>query len=244
MKRLLELLALLAVPGMLFTCAALRIEQAALLTLVTVVLSLLLFFLRFEHARPRPRDILPIVVLASLAAAGRVLFAALPNVKPVTAIVIVAGVCLGRQGGFLTGALAALASNLFFGQGPWTPWQMYAWGVIGYLAGLLRPLLAPQPKSDAAQGLFRLTPWRTPPTVYLFGFFAALLYGFLLDSWYITGYISPLTWQAALAGYAAGLPFSLLHAVATVLFLLPIYAPWCRKIARIQRKYGISAGET
>lgn len=222
--RILEPAMLLAVPAVLLLCAFAELELTAALTLVTVVLSLLPFFLRFESQKPRPRDIMPIVVLAAIAAVGRIVFAPFPNFKPVTAIVMVGGICFGRQSGFLTGALAALGSNLFFGQGPWTPWQMYAWGLIGFMAGLL-----------AEKGAFRHSVF-----VYLFGFLSAMAYGVILDSWYVVGFVHPLTWQSALAGYLAGMPFNLSHAVATVVFLLPIYRPWCRKIRRIQKKYGMA----
>ena len=218
---------LVLVPAVLILCAYFQVENTALLSLMTVVLALVPYFLRFERRHPRPRDIMPIVVLAAIAAVGRILFAPFPNVKPVTAIVIVSGACLGPQSGFLTGALAGLSSNLFFGQGPWTPWQMYAWGLAGYLAGLLGRWGLLQKKG----------------VVYGFGFVSALFYGFILDSWYIVGFVSPITWQSGLAGYGAGLPFSLAHAVATVVFLLPIFRPWCKKIHRIQQKYGVGSGE-
>ena len=80
-----------------------------------------------------------VATLAAMAALGRVAFAALPNVKPTTDIVLIAGYVLGGAPGFMVGAVAALASNLFFGQGPWTPWQMVAWGGVGLFgAGLAR----------------------------------------------------------------------------------------------------------
>ena len=74
---------------------------------------------------------MPTLVLAALAAAGRILFGPIPDFKPVSAIAIIAGATLGRRNGFMVGALAALTSNFFFGQGMWTPWQMYAWGLGG-----------------------------------------------------------------------------------------------------------------
>lgn len=220
--KLLELFCLLAVPGVLLLCVWAGTVHTALLTFVTVVFSFVPFFWRFERQRPSPQTILPVVVLAAVAAVGRVLFAMLPNVKPMAAVVIVAGLCLGRQSGFLTGALAALASNFFFGQGPWTPLQMYALGLIGYLAGILQMVL--QNKCIVSC---------------LFGFFSVLLYGLILDSWYVVGFIQPLTWPAALTAYAAGLPFTLVHAVSTVLFLLLIQKSWTRKIRRIQQKFGL-----
>jgi len=227
MNRLLKIAepcALLLVPAVLVLCAFGKAEHTALLSLLTVLLALLPFFLRFEHQRPRPRDVMPVVVLAAIATAGRVVFAAFPNVKPVTAIVIVAAVCFGRQSGFLTGALAALASNLFFGQGPWTPWQMYAWGLIGFLAGWL-----------AGHGWLK-----SLPAVCVFGFFAALFYGLILDSWVAIGGFLSAAQATVLAVYLAGLPHSLVHAVSTAVFLALIYRPWCRKLERIKQKYAIN----
>lgn len=222
-KKVTEPLLLLAVPLLLAAGAYWKWEQAALLTFVAVAASLIPFFLRFERRKPRPRDMMPIVVLAAMAAAGRILFAPFPSFKPVSAIVIVAGICFGRESGFLTGALAALSSNLFFGQGPWTPWQMYGWGLVGFLAGLC-----------SEKGYFR-----KPFAVYLYGFCSAGIYSLILDGWYIVGFLAPVTPQAILTGYGAALPFTLSHGVATVAFLLPIYHTWRKKIARIQQKYGV-----
>lgn len=219
-----EILALIAVPVCLFVCAFSSIDQTALISLGVTVLAIVPFFLRFEQSKPRPRDFMPIVVLSALAAAGRIIFGPVPNVMPVTAIVIVAGAALGRDAGFLTGALAALSSNMFFGQGPWTPWQMYAWGVIGFLAGVFFARKA------------RKTPlW----IIVTYGFIASLAYGFLLDSWHIVGFISPLTWPKTLATYGAGLVFNVAHAVSTAFFLIVIYRPWVKKIERIKQKFGI-----
>lgn len=132
-----EIVAIFATPVVLAVCAIVNFNQTALLTLVVVLASIGIFFASYEASRPRLRDIMPTVVLAALAAAGRILFAPIPDFKPVSAIAIIAGVAFGRKSGFMVGALAALASNFFFGQGPWTPWQMYAWGLVGYGAGLL-----------------------------------------------------------------------------------------------------------
>lgn len=219
----LEIPALAAVLAALAFGAVAQFDQTALLSLGVVVGALVVFFARFETSKPALRQIMPTVVLAALAAAGRILFAALPDFKPVSAIAIIAGAAFGRQAGFMVGALAALVSNLFFGQGPWTPWQMYAWGLIGYFAGVL-----------ADRGAFERR-----PVLYVYGFAAPLLYGFLLNSYYIVGFVHPLTWQTALLAYGAGLPFDLVHGAATVVFLAVLYQPWRKKLDRIKRKYGI-----
>ena len=220
---LLEVPAFAAVPLVLGVCAYFQVEQGALLTVVVAFAAVGVFFASFEASRPALRQIMPTVVLAALAAAGRMLFAPVPDFKPVSAICILAGAVFGRRSGFLVGALAALVSNFFFGQGPWTPWQMYAWGLIGYFAGVL-----------ADRGAFEKR-----PVLYVYGFAAPLLYGFLLNSYYIVGFVHPLTWQTALLAYGAGLPFDLVHGAATVVFLAILYQPWRKKLDRIKRKYGI-----
>ena len=166
----------LLVPAAMIACILLQSPQTALLSTLVLLAALTPFFLAFERQKPRPRDFMPVVVLTALSVTGRLLFAALPNFKPVSAIVILAGVCFGRQSGFLTGTLSALVSNLFFGQGPWTPWQMYAWGLMGYVAGAL-----------ASTKLFR-RPW----AVLLYGFLARFGYGFLMNSWTLFSFVQPV----------------------------------------------------
>ena len=213
----------LLVPAAMIACILLQSLQTALLSTLVLLAALTPFFLAFERQKPRPRDFMPVVVLTALSVTGRLLFAALPNFKPVSAIVILAGVCFGRQSGFLTGALSALVSNLFFGQGPWTPWQMYAWGLMGYVAGGL-----------ASTKLFR-RPW----AVLLYGFLASFGYGFLMNSWTLFSFVQPVTWQAALATYGAALAFDATHAVSTVAFLSVTLLPWQKELRRIRQKYGV-----
>ena len=213
----------LLVPAAMIACILLQSPQTALLSTLILLAALTPFFLAFERQKPRPRDFMPVVVLTALSVTGRLLFAALPNFKPVSAIVILAGVCFGRQSGFLTGALSALVSNLFFGQGPWTPWQMYAWGLMGYVAGAL-----------ASTKLFR-RPW----VVLLYGFLASFGYGFLMNSWMLFSFVHPVTWQATLATYGAALAFDAAHAVSTVAFLSVTLLPWQKELRRIRQKYGV-----
>lgn len=219
----LEIAVLVAVPLVLIACAAFRIQQAAFLTLVVVVGALVVFFASYEKSKPALRQIMPVIVLGALAAAGRVLFAAIPNFKPVSAIGIVAGVVFGRRTGFMVGALAALASNFFFGQGPWTPWQMYAWGMVGYFAGVMQD-----------HGLFK-----HQIVLYGYGFLSGIVFGLILNTWHVVGFVHPLTWESALFAYSASLVFDSTHGVSTAIFLLAIYAPWRKKLARIKEKYAL-----
>jgi len=225
MKRtVLEAVSLISVPVVLVVCVLFEIEYSALITTIVVVVALVPFLIGLERDQLKPKNIMPIVVLSALAVAGRILFAPFPNIKPVSAIVIVAGVIFGRRSGFITGLLAALVSNLFFGQGPWTLWQMYAWGLMGYGAGALA-------SHDLLKGRV---------SVMVYGALAPIGYGLILDSYYFIGFIGENNLAAATMAYGLGLAASVPHALATVVFLALIYLPWAKKLERIKLKYGIA----
>ena len=220
----LEIPALIIAPLSLLSAAFMQVDQSAILTMIVVLLCVFVCFASFESSRPQLRQIMPTVVLAALAVVGRLVFAAIPNVQPVGAITIMAGIIFGRRSGFMVGALTMLLSNFFLGQGPWTPWQMYGFGLMGYLAGVL-----------GDHGAFE-----RKPILYGYGLIAPIVeYGFLLNSWYIIGYVHPITWQSATLAYAAGFPLDLANGISTVIFLLVLYAPWRKKLERIKRKYDL-----
>jgi len=219
--RVLEPLMLVAVAVVLVVCALFNVSGSAFVTLFVVVCSLVLFFASFEEQRMPLRQIMPIVVLSALGVAGRILFAAVPDVKPVTAIVIITGMMFGKRSGFMVGALVALVSNVFFGQGPWTPWQMYTWGIIGYTAGILS----------------RFEWMQKPVAIYGFGFVSALLFGVILNCWYVIGFVTTFSWTTIGLTFVASLAMDFTHAIATVVFLRILYWPWRSKLLRIKEKY-------
>ncbi len=229
--RALEVPLLLAVPAAMLAALACGAAQSALLMLAVVALVLALFFAGYEAGRPALRQIMPTLVLAALAAAGRLLFAPIADFKPVSAIAIIAGASLGRRNGFMVGALAALTSNFLLGQGMWTPWQMYAWGLVGYLGGVA---------ADAGAFTRRDGGVRTPALLAA-GCLSALIYGVVINAYDIIGFVQPLTWAGALARVASALPFDLMHAFATCVFLVLLYRPWMRRILRVVRKYDLRA---
>jgi energy-coupling factor transport system substrate-specific component len=204
----------------------------ALASLLFILLALLPFFASFEHRRPGARDLVPIAVLAAVAALGRVLFAPFPYVKPTSAVVIIAGVVFGPQAGFITGAAAALSSNIFFGQGPYTPWQMFAWGLMGFAAGFWGRLL-PRLRSKAASAAF----------ICAAGFVSCFFYGWIMDLWQLLGFVSPITPLSALLTFAASFYFDFTHAAATAVFLAALAPPWVRILGRVRRKYGLMEPE-
>ena len=166
-------------------------------------------FVWYERTRPSSRVLAVVGTLAALAALGRVAFAPLPDVKPTTAIVVISGYALGGAPGFAIGAVAALSSNMFYGQGPWTPWQMLGWG----LAGVIGALVA------RASGR-RLGRW----SLALACGFAAIVFNLLADISIWVTYTGDLTWSRFLLVETAGLWFNVTHVVASVVFFL-IFGP-------------------
>lgn len=197
-----------------------------LLSLLIVCEAMLPFFLLFERRRPAARELVVLAVLCALGVAGRIVFFMLPQCKPALALVVLTGAALGGEAGFLVGAVTMLVSNLYFSQGPWTPWQMLAMGLCGFLAGLLfRTLHLP----------------RTRWTLSLFGALSALLvYGPLLNASTALLATGTLSWAGFLAYCASGFSMDAIHAAATFAFLFLFSVPMLEKLERVRRKYGLS----
>ncbi len=187
--------------------------------------SIIPFYVLFERRRPRARELVLLASLCAIGVAGRAAFFMLPSFKPVLALVILTGVALGGESGFLVGATTAFVSNFFFGQGPWTPWQMLAYGLSGLLSGLLHRA--------------RLLPARRAPLSVYGALCALILYGGIMNPASVLMYQSEPTAGMLLASYAAGLPVDLVHAAATFLFLLLFSEGFLEKIERLRTKYGL-----
>lgn len=196
-----------------------------LVSLVLLACAILPFFQLFERRKPQARELVTLAVLCAIAVAGRAAFYMLPQFKPVAAIVIIAGVCLGAQSGFLVGAVSAFVSNFFFGQGPNTPWQMFAFGLVGLLAGLLFE------RGGLKSGRLSLCVFGGLATLLLYG--GTVNLGTLL----ISGL--PLNMPAYLSVCLLSLPFDLIHASASIVFLFFISQPMIEKLERIKTKYGL-----
>jgi energy-coupling factor transport system substrate-specific component len=211
--------ALLAAAVMALACsawAALDPDRAALAVLLIAVAVLAAGAAWLEGGTEQARDLTLIATLGGLAAAGRVLFAPVPNVQPVTVIVAASGVALGPRRGFAVGALAALASNFFLGQGSHTPWQMLAWGGCGVAAGLARPLLRR----------------RLPFAVFCFGL--GLAYGIPMNLY--TWLYLPHTEASLIAVFSRGFPFDVAHATGNFILALAAGPELRRVLARHEKK--------
>ncbi|SHH74439.1 ECF transporter S component [Sporanaerobacter acetigenes] len=195
------------------------------ISLLIIIYTMIPFAMIFEKRKPQARELVLIAVLTAIAVAGRGAFFMLPQFKPVVAIVIITGVSLGPESGFLVGALTGFVSNFFFGQGPWTPWQMFCFGIIGFLAGIL-----------FQKGILKKT--RLSLCVYG-GLSTFFIYGGIIDIGSLLMFTSKFSWKALLATYISGFWFNIVHAIATVFFLYILSQPMLEKLDRIKIKYGL-----
>ena len=202
--------------------------------LTVILLTMAAFFLHFESRKPQARELVILAVLCALAVGSRAAFAAVPHFKPMLAIVMLTGIAFGPESGFLCGAISGFASNFIFGQGPWTPWQMFAYGIGGMLAGLfaLCGILKKSPRAWRDGG------WRDILGLTVFGFLCILLVvGPLLDT--STFFMAGFSASSPLAIYLAGVPVNCVHGSAVALTMLLFGKPLLDRLRRIQIKYGM-----
>ena len=179
----------------------------------------------FEGRKPKAREIIIISVFCATAVAGRAAFAPLPQFKPMAAVIIISGICFGGETGFLVGAVTAFASNFIFGQGPWTPWQMFAFGMIGFLAGVMY-----------RYGIMG----KSRTGIALFGFLSVIVvYGGIMNPAAVLMMQPHPTAEMVWMAYIMGFPFDLVHAAATAVFLWLGAEPLCDKTERVKIKYGL-----
>jgi energy-coupling factor transport system substrate-specific component len=199
-------------------------ENAYLISSMTLLgVAMLPFFIRFETKKTTGKEIALIAMLVAISIVGRLIFAPLPNIQPTSFVVMMTGMMLGSEIGFIVGAVSALVSNLFLGQGPWTPWQMFAWGGMGLTAGVLHN-----------QWILKNNGGRV-----LFGFIWGFFFGWIMNVWVVVGFISPITWKSFMGVMINSFYFDLMHALTNV-FLMGVFSTgWIRIFLRIKTKYGL-----
>ena len=226
---------LVLVPLTVYLCA--RADRKYYLSgLVIILLTLAAFFLRFESRRPQAREVVILAVMSALAVASRAAFIAVPHFKPMLAIVMLTGIAFGPEAGFLCGAISGFASNFIFGQGPWTPWQMFAYGIGGMLAGLFAMwgILKKAPRAWRDKG------WMDILGLAVFGFLCILLVvGPLLDTSTFFTVATSYDAASAWAVYMAGVPVNCVHGTAVALTMLLFGKPLLDRLQRIKIKYGM-----
>lgn len=190
-----------------------------------IIETMLPFFFLFEKRKPQARELVTIAVMCALATVSRVAFAFLPGFKPITGIIMITGIAFGAEAGFMTGAISAFASNFFYSQGPWTPWQMMAYGFGGFFAGVL---------------FHKKGRTRNPILLGVFGFLAILLMvGPLLDCCTVFTSLTTITAEAVMLVFLRGLPANVNHGLGCAATMLVFSKPLLEKLERLKTKYGM-----
>lgn len=186
-----------------------------------LILTLGVYFWKFERSQHNSREVVFIAIICALAVVGRIIFAALPAVKPELFILIMGALVSGPETGFLMGTIIALTSNMYFGQGVWTPWQMFALGIIGLVSGLMMNKKFP---------IWILVAW---------GFTSGFLMGWIMDVYYILGFVDPITLKSIFTSLAASLYFDFVHAFFTAVLLLLVGKRWIKLFNSYKQKYDL-----
>ncbi|MBQ7445634.1 MAG: ECF transporter S component [Clostridia bacterium] len=217
---------LVVIPGMIVIFAAFLPRSLFMAVAVAISLAAVAaFMLGFEKSADNASKAVLAAVFTALSVAGRVVFAATPGFKPVFSMAIFAGMYLGPESGFLVGALTALLSNFIFGQGAWTIFQMFTWGLIGLVAGLLAPLLK-----------------KNKVILCIAGALAGPLFSMVIDIWSTVWIFGSFSLGGYLTTTLSALPFTILHAISNVIFLLVLAEPMRRTMDRVTVKYALVPG--
>lgn len=210
----------------LLTLSVLWEDHYVLTSFALVTVSILYLLVRFEQRKVEARELVLLAVLAAIATVARIPFASIPSVQPTTFVIMISGFVFGAESGFMIGTVAALASNMILGQGPWTPWQMAAWGLVGYTAGLVR-------HATFVQHLWGRI---------IFGLFWGFLYGWILNLWGFFAVAQSgnnLSVKTIVTYFAGSALFDSFHAASNVAFLFLFSTSWMKSLKRLKRKYGL-----
>ena len=219
LRRFIKLIVPLMLPVITISGALVFDEKKHILVALAVAFSaLLLFVAGFEKKSTGTRRMVIVAVMVALCFAGRFI----PFLKPISALTIITALYLGGEAGFLVGALSAILSNFYFGQGPWTAFQMLAWGFIGLFAGILSNQLL-----------------RSRMLLLLYGAVTGIAYSFIMDIWTVLWYNQGFDIKLYAAALVSAVPYTASYAVSNVLFLYVLAKPFGEKLGRIKTKYGV-----
>lgn len=205
---------------LLLTYILYKFKQYQLLSVLIAILACLPFFINFEVKKADIKLIVIIAAFTALASVSRVLFVAIPGFNPATAIIILIALVYGKEVGFLVGALTPLISNIYLLHGPWTPFQMFSWGLVGLLAGLFQNLLK--------KNIIILS---------IFGIFAGALFSLIMDVYTVLSYDNAFRLNRYIAMVVTSLLFTINYIISNVIFLILFSSLFLKRLERIKTKY-------
>ncbi len=222
-KRLSYAILILVIPAIILAgTLVFKEKQYAWISLGVTILACIPFFLHFEKKRDNSKSLILIAAMVALSVVGRILFTPLPGFKPVTALVIITAMYFGSEAGFMTGALSAVISNFSFGQGPWTPFQMFSWGIIGLIAGIIADPLK-----------------RNKIILVIYAVLSGVMYSMFMDVWTVLWVDGTFNFSRYFAAILSSSRFIVIYAVSNVIFLLFFAKPIGKILERVKIKYAL-----
>lgn len=201
-----------------------EVGQYQVISMLMVIVACIPIYYRYERKRLNIKELVLIAILTTTAVLGRFLFYMIPAITPMTAIIIISGICMGAEIGFLVGSLSAVTSNMLFGQGPWTPYQMFSWGLIGLIAGL------PWIRKVLSKSYWFLV---------LYGILAGIFFSFFMDVWTVLSIDRYFSWTRYVALLVTALPYTISYCFANAFFSCLLLRAIQTRLQRILIKYDI-----
>ncbi|MGD9886634.1 MAG: ECF transporter S component [Bacilli bacterium] len=198
-------------------------SQFEIISIIIALLACTPFFIHFEKKSPDARELVLVAVLIAISVVSRIIFSVIPSFKPVAAFTIIVAMVFGKEMGFMVGALTAVLSNMYFGHGPWTPFQMFAWGIIGFFAGLL----------------FNKASSKNMLMILIYGALSGIVFSLILDIWTSLSVDGTFILKRYLAFVTFSFPIMITYVVSNGLFLLILEKPLVKKLTRIKDKFGL-----
>ncbi|MGX7192245.1 ECF transporter S component [Enterococcus moraviensis] len=201
-----------------------EVGQYQVISMLMVIVACIPIYYRYERKKLNIKELVLIAILTTTAVLGRFLFYMIPAITPMTAIIIISGICMGAEIGFLVGSLSAVTSNMLFGQGPWTPFQMFSWGLIGLIAGL------PWIRRVLSKNYWFLV---------LYGILAGIFFSFFMDVWTVLSIDRYFSWTRYVALLVTALPYTISYCFANAFFSCLLLRAIQTRLQRILIKYDI-----
>lgn len=191
-------------------------------SLIAAFLSCIPFYITFEKSKATSKEIMLVALMTAFSVFGRIMFSFIPFFKPITAFTIISGMYLSAPAGFICGSFSALISNIYFGQGPWTLFQMISWGLIGFISGVIGEKLLEK----------RII-------LVIYAFISGVLFSLIMDLWTVLNIDKEFNFSRYIIQLISSFPIMIVYSLSNIVFLILLQKPIGKKLKRAKKRYGI-----
>ena len=191
-------------------------------SLIAAFLSCIPFYITFEKSKATSKEIMLVALMTAFSVCGRIMFSFIPFFKPITAFTIISGMYLSAPAGFICGSFSALISNIYFGQGPWTLFQMISWGLIGFISGVIGEKLLEK----------RII-------LVIYAFISRVLFSLIMDLWTVLNIDKEFNFSRYIIQLISSFPIMIIYSLSNIVFLILLQKPIGKKLKRAKKRYGI-----